>query len=281
MGYNRAGSSAIRVTSDLYDRCGEVAELQKDFWYGGECLILCLSLDCSEAENISAPAEAGLPHTYQTWFHITHLHVWILLVRFRAMNDKVAAAKFSQELINHFFIDAESRMRERFGVQTARLVKGYMRDMHQQQRGALVGFDQGLATTSSDASLSEALWRNIWGAGGFGGKVGGVKRKIKGIDRTDKGEDDSEEGTPELHLDPVAAAAASSTAAASVRLRDPLARKMPELSYPQHLAKLTAYVRREVARLAETPDERFEQGLEALLRDGDSDLISGSVFGRL
>lgn len=45
MGYNRAGSSAIRVTSDLYDRCGEVAELQKDFWYGGERLSLMFFLD--------------------------------------------------------------------------------------------------------------------------------------------------------------------------------------------------------------------------------------------
>jgi cytochrome b pre-mRNA-processing protein 3 len=37
MGYNRLSSSAIRATSDMYDRCSEVSELQRDFWYRGAC----------------------------------------------------------------------------------------------------------------------------------------------------------------------------------------------------------------------------------------------------
>lgn len=36
MGYNSRTSTAIRVTSDLYDRCAERAEAEADFWYGGE-----------------------------------------------------------------------------------------------------------------------------------------------------------------------------------------------------------------------------------------------------
>ncbi len=191
------------------------------------------------------PPDASLPASYQTWFHITHLHVWLLLARFRALNNETAATSFAQELINHFFIDAESRMREKFGVQTARLVKGYMRDMHTQQRGALIGLDQGIATTDSDVHLAQALWRNLWGAGGFEGDVGGVKRKVKGIDKTEKGEDDSEEGAAEMKLDQRLGGAAR---------RDPLAQQHPELAYPQQLERLTLYVRREVARLAKISD---------------------------
>ena len=90
MGYNSLTSTSIRVTSDLYDRCAERAHIERDFWYG----------DCA------------LPETYQTWFQITNLHVYLLLARFRAF-DKAANKTYSQELINHFFIDAESRMRDR------------------------------------------------------------------------------------------------------------------------------------------------------------------------
>lgn len=109
------------------------------------------------------------------------------------------ASQYSQELINHFFIDAESRMRERFGVQTARLVKGYMKDMHMQQRGSILGLDEALANLNDDGKLATALWRNLWGGGW--GEVEGVKRKIKGIDKTMEGEDPNEEGEPELAKD--------------------------------------------------------------------------------
>jgi len=37
MGYNSRTTTAIRVTSDLYDRCAERWDLDKDFWQGGEC----------------------------------------------------------------------------------------------------------------------------------------------------------------------------------------------------------------------------------------------------
>ncbi|EPQ28070.1 uncharacterized protein PFL1_04397 [Pseudozyma flocculosa PF-1] len=140
MGYNSLSSTAIRVTSDLYDRCAERAHVERNFWYG----------DCA------------LPQTYQTWFQITNLHIYLLLVRFRAL-PRDEARTYSQELINHFFIDAESRMRDRFGVQTSRLVKGYMRDMHQQHRGSILSFDEGLV--GGDVRMAQALWRNIWGAG--------------------------------------------------------------------------------------------------------------------
>lgn len=50
----------------------------------------------------------GLPDNFQTWFSVTHLHVWLLMVRIRAeKNGKV----FQQQLVNHFFHDIEDRMR--------------------------------------------------------------------------------------------------------------------------------------------------------------------------
>lgn len=36
MGYNSTTSSAIRITSELYDKCAEQAEKEAQFWYGGK-----------------------------------------------------------------------------------------------------------------------------------------------------------------------------------------------------------------------------------------------------
>jgi cytochrome b pre-mRNA-processing protein 3 len=148
-------------------------------------------------------------------------------------------------------------MREKFGVQTLRLVKGYLKDMHQQQRGALIGLDQGLASTTDDVHLAQALWRNLWGGGGFEGDVAGVKRKIRGIDRTMKGEDPSEEGAPEMALDQSLLHSTDGSAPSS---NDPLAAQHPELAYPQQLARLTLYVRREVRRLGQISDQDIMAG---------------------
>lgn len=36
MGYNTTTSSAIRISSELYDRCADRAEREADFWYNGK-----------------------------------------------------------------------------------------------------------------------------------------------------------------------------------------------------------------------------------------------------
>ncbi|KAK0557183.1 Serine carboxypeptidase 3 [Tilletia horrida] len=261
MGYNTRESTAIRVTSDLYDACTDAVELNADFWY----------------------EECGLPRTYQTWFQLTNLHVWLLLVRFRAFPTRAQSQVYAQEIINHFFIDAESRMRERFGVQTARLVKGYMRDMHQQQRGAVLSLDEALGR-NSDAFMAAALWRNIWGGGW--GVVGGVKRKLRGIDRSDKPGNpkeftpEEEEGAPDLAVDktaPPLPASITKQSALTAGLEERLAH-VPEptnrassliptsygdldaLIFAQHLASSVDFVRAQVDKLAHLPDDAILHG---------------------
>ena len=239
LGYNFVKSKAIQVTGDLYDRCAARPQEEAHFWYKGAF------------RPLPAPAhvaECALPGSFQTWFQLTNMHVFLLMSRFRAL-PREEARTYAQELINHFFIDTESRMRERFGVQTARLVKGYMRDLHVQHRGAMLAYDEGLAT--DDVRLSGAVWRNVWGGGW--GAVAGVKRKTP-LDRTRRGEDPSEEGAPELVLDQ---AVASASEAGELGL-DRAARA--ELMFPQHLERVTRWLRREVYRLGNLPDQAVLDG---------------------
>ena len=180
--------------------------------------------------------------------------MWLLIVRFRALPPNEAKV-YTQEIVNHFFLDAESRMRDRFGISTSRLVKGYMRDLHQQQRGSVLGFDEGLAHSESDARLAAALWRNVWGQGW--GVVGGVKRKVTGIDRTNKGEDPREEGSPELARD--RAAPVRADAEPELVLGGPPS----PLEFPEHLQRLVQFVRSETHRRAQWSDADLRQGKQA------------------
>lgn len=250
-------------------------------------------------------SECRLPRTYQVWFQITSLHIYLLLQRFRALPTSKSASNYSQEIINHFFIDAESRMRIRFGVQTARLVKGYMKEMHTQHRGSILSLDEAMSISAgqisgmereidADAILAAALWRNIWGAGDWGQGVGGVKRKVKGVDRPDEKKskndvvnNEDDDGTPELAQDlgiDVTGKNSYSIAAAQQQAEEARRGKgnttvanttehlLPtqDLEYAISLEKLVTFVRRETHRLGNLSDEEIENGFIANSSSQDS-----------
>lgn len=213
---------------------------------------------------------------------MTNIHVMLLLLRFRAMDPKDSAV-YQQEIINHFFIDAEYRMRQRFGVQTSRLVKGYMKEMHTQHRGALLAVDEAVAMLGTegegDSRLAMALWRNVFGAGW--GDVGGVLSKVRGIDKSAKGAPVVPGVGPVLAKDrgpsaedprsrsPYAAALAQQRqnavnqgkVSSEVESADPLAAEHPELAFPIVLSRLTMFFLRELRRLAAISDHEVELGM--------------------
>lgn len=236
----------------------------------------------SANNHLSFFSECGLPRSYQSWFQITNLHVHLLLTRFRALQPQSTAHAYSQELINHYFIDAESRMRERFGVQTSRLVKGYLREMHSQQRGAILGMDEALSYSitkdtdrerfgDADAALATAFWRNLWGAGGWGEGVGGVKRKVRGIDRFSEEEkaarekagksvkeidEEAEQGVPELALDVGANPTKREDYSTAFTKQFP----SDDLHFAVALQRLVKWYRRETVRLGKVSNEDLERG---------------------
>src|SRR6266404_5619349 len=55
--------------------------------------------------------ECHLPPTFQSWFTVTNLHVWILTTRLRALPASYAQTHI-QGLIDHFFLDVEDRIRQ-------------------------------------------------------------------------------------------------------------------------------------------------------------------------
>jgi Ubiquinol-cytochrome C chaperone len=137
---------------------------------GSVVLLFLFRLASRSLDHLWPPPECALPPTFQTWFQVTLLHVYLLTVRFRALPVPLGRT-YTQELINHVFIDAEERIRGPYNVHQGSLIKGYMRDMLHQYHGGVTALDQGIV--SSDAVLAAAVWRNLFGAGW--GAVGGVE----------------------------------------------------------------------------------------------------------
>ncbi|KAM0754906.1 hypothetical protein T439DRAFT_321965 [Meredithblackwellia eburnea MCA 4105] len=253
-GYHSQTSTAIRTTSDFYDRCAERGEIEAPFFY----------------------EECSLPPSFQTWFSITTLHIWLLTVRFRALPAPLGRT-YIQELINHFFIDVELRIRGPYNVTQSKLIKGYMQDMLEQYRGSVTAYDEGLI--AGDAVLAAAIWRNVFGAG-WGG-VGGVKgkRAPKRGEKPEVGPDPLvHQRKPLLVVDPVQAkklkkdSKFSDVFTTDAPVVDPkladalnlgqlqaeynsLEPEDPELEFVQSLEKIVRYIRREAQRLERLPDD--------------------------
>ncbi|KAI9243940.1 ubiquinol-cytochrome C chaperone-domain-containing protein [Sporodiniella umbellata] len=134
MGYNSKTSTAIRASRTLYTECALQMDINKDFFV----------------------KECNLPDNFQSWFSVTQLHVWMLMVHLRAeSNGKI----YIQELVNRFFEDAEDRIRAH-GITQQKVINSYIKDLLAQFHGGVVAYDEGMC--KDDPVLAAALWRNLF-----------------------------------------------------------------------------------------------------------------------
>lgn len=129
--------------------------------YYGECKKQAL---CYPNEPLSETAKfyyetLRLPRTFTQWFQITTLHYWLLTVRMRAMPFKYGK-NYQQKLVDRFFKDMETKMSQELGINSNRIIEGYLKDYHTQMLGAVLSYDEALVT--DDITLAAALWRNIF-----------------------------------------------------------------------------------------------------------------------
>lgn len=165
--------SAFQPTMDMYvAAAGQAAQdkstvhkMANQFWY----------------------ESASLPPTFQTWFQITQLHIWLLMVRMRAL-PRGTGQHFQQEITNHFFNDAEARLRVVYQIRDGRIIQTYMKDLLLQWRGAVAAYDEALP--SEDTVFAAALWRNMYSAqpdadlASLAAMVAHVRQNLQVLDNT-------------------------------------------------------------------------------------------------
>ncbi|CAH2071245.1 unnamed protein product, partial [Iphiclides podalirius] len=110
-----------------------------------------------------------LPDTFASWFIVTELHVWILLVRYMAedvtliTNDKKKYIKGDGHFVRNCVIEAlwadvGNRIKLLEGANPA-VARKQVTELSEQFQAALVAYDEGL---SEDRIMASAVWRRFY-----------------------------------------------------------------------------------------------------------------------
>jgi cytochrome b pre-mRNA-processing protein 3 len=87
------------------------------------------------------------------------LHMYMLTARFRCFPSTISQI-WTQQLLDHFFYDAEERMIQNHNMESRGIRNRYLKDLYVQWRGLLAAYDEGLV--KGDVVLASAVWRNVF-----------------------------------------------------------------------------------------------------------------------
>lgn len=100
---------------------------------------------------------AGMPDTFQSWFLVNQLHVWMCLVRLKPEGKD--GRYMYRRLVKIFWEDVEERMKV-MGVVDSSVRKNSLKELTQEFYGLILAYDEGLL--SHDRVLAASLWRNMF-----------------------------------------------------------------------------------------------------------------------
>uniref|UniRef100_A0A182MBA1 Ubiquinol-cytochrome c chaperone domain-containing protein n=1 Tax=Anopheles culicifacies TaxID=139723 RepID=A0A182MBA1_9DIPT len=102
----------------------------------------------------------AMPDTFNTWFLITELHVWMLLVRSMAEGaEKGAAGRFLRNcIVETMWNDVTTRAKQ-LTMDNPSVVRPQIQQLSEQFQAALISYDEGISY--DDKALAAALWRRF------------------------------------------------------------------------------------------------------------------------
>ncbi|XP_022170157.1 ubiquinol-cytochrome-c reductase complex assembly factor 1 isoform X1 [Myzus persicae] len=98
-----------------------------------------------------------LPDTFNSWFIITELHLWMIFVRF--MHEGTQGTMIRNFIMEALWNDVEFRSKKLATV-NADVRHRQIKELSDQLRGALVGYDEGWLT--NDMVLASMVWRRVF-----------------------------------------------------------------------------------------------------------------------
>lgn len=98
-----------------------------------------------------------MPNTFNTWFLITEIHVWMLMVR--AMGERDHGQLIRNNIVESLWSDALERSKA-MAPDDSRLIKKQISELSGQFQYAIVSYDEGL--TKDDKQLASALWKRFF-----------------------------------------------------------------------------------------------------------------------
>ena len=127
-----------------------------------------------------------MPDTFQSWFYVLHLHMWMVLIRLRS--EGKYGKNLSYYMVELMWKDLQERIKL-LGVEDTSEKKETMEEYAQQFFGLIVAYDEGLL--GHDRVLASALWRNLFynkentDAESLALMVGYVRKQIQYLEQQD------------------------------------------------------------------------------------------------
>lgn len=122
---------------------------------GKSVLIYAKGVDQLNYNAIST--KFNMPNTFNTWFLITEIHVWMLMVR--AMAERDRGQLIRNNIVESMWSDALERSKI-VAPDDSRIVKKQIHELSGQFQYAIVSYDEGL--TKDDKQLASALWKRFF-----------------------------------------------------------------------------------------------------------------------
>lgn len=98
-----------------------------------------------------------MPNTFNSWFLVTEIHVWMLMVR--AMAEREHGQIIRNGIVAALWTDALERSKS-LAPGSMRLIKKQIEELSEQFQYAIVSYDEGL--TKDDKQLASALWKRFF-----------------------------------------------------------------------------------------------------------------------
>ncbi|KAK5650804.1 hypothetical protein RI129_001833 [Pyrocoelia pectoralis] len=122
--------------------------------------VLAYMLFESIADSINYPEVFKLlkmPDTFYSWFVVTELHIWMLMVRFMAEGDE--GEHLRNFILEVLWADVDQRIKK-LGEVNVSSMREQVIELSDQLRAAIIAYDEGLQST--DVILAGALWRRLY-----------------------------------------------------------------------------------------------------------------------
>uniref|UniRef100_U5EFL1 Putative golgi organization n=1 Tax=Corethrella appendiculata TaxID=1370023 RepID=U5EFL1_9DIPT len=105
--------------------------------------------------------EFNLPDTFNSWFLVTELHVWMLLVRAMAEgSEQNEDGRFVRNCIVETMWNDVNTRANKLGADNPSGVRKQIHILSEQFQAALIGYDEAIC--SNDMVLASAIWRRFF-----------------------------------------------------------------------------------------------------------------------
>ncbi|TGZ45687.1 Uncharacterized protein DBV15_07910 [Temnothorax longispinosus] len=99
----------------------------------------------------------NIPDTFFSWFLVTELHVWMIMVRYMA--DEKDGKVIRNNVVKAMWEDTQARI-DKLGSIRSKMKNENVQEISHQFNAAIIGYDEGIQ--SDDKTLAGALWRRFF-----------------------------------------------------------------------------------------------------------------------